>query len=89
MDRYKLLAFVLSAALAWLAGATRTVVLGFETLADVHWTMSALVVLMTLGESVGMVTGLIFIVCVLLFRRGIVGEIGALLERGRKRAERT
>lgn len=39
-----------------------------------------------LGESVGMVTGLIFIVCVLLFRRGIVGEIAALLGRGRKLA---
>jgi len=128
-DRYKLLAFVLSAALTGLAGATKTVVLGFETLTDVHWTMSGLVVLMTLvggmgtmagpiigafiivalenklgdlgtmlaettgiewfaslGESVGMVTGLIFIVCVLLFRRGIVGEIGALFER-RSRAK--
>jgi branched-chain amino acid transport system permease protein len=127
VDRYKLLAFVLSAGLAGLAGATKTVVLGFETLTDVHWTMSGLVVLMTLvggmgtmagpilgafivialenklgdlgswlaeqlgiawfatlGESVGMVTGLIFIVCVLLFRRGIVGEIGALLARSRK-----
>lgn len=127
VDRYKLLAFVLSASLAGLAGATKTVVLGFETLTDVHWTMSGLVVLMTLvggmgtlagpilgaflvialenklgdvgswlaeqsgvawfgtlGESVGMVTGLIFIVCVLLFRRGMVGELGALLERGRK-----
>ncbi len=134
VDRYKLLAFVLSAALAGLAGATKTVVLGFETLTDVHWTMSGLVVLMTLvgglgtmagpilgafliialenklgdfgtmlaeqleipwfaslGESVGMVTGLIFIVCVLLFRRGIVGEMGALLERGSRtaQAERT
>jgi branched-chain amino acid transport system permease protein len=124
VDRYKLLAFVLSAALAGLAGATKTVVLGFETLTDVHWAMSGLVILMTLvggmgtltgpilgafliialenklgdlgtflaqttgiewfstlGESVGMVTGLIFIACVLLFRRGIVGEIGALLGR--------
>ncbi len=122
VDRYKLTAFVLSAALAGLAGATKTVVLGFETLTDVHWSMSGLVVLMTLvggmgtlvgpilgafiiialenklgdlgnflarttglewfttlGESVGMVTGLIFIVCVLLFRRGIVGEIGAAI----------
>lgn len=129
VDRYKLLAFVLSASLAGLAGATKTVVLGFATLTDVHWTMSGLVVLMTLvggmgtlagpilgaflvialenklgdvgswlaeqsgvtwfgtlGESVGMVTGLIFIVCVLLFRRGMVGELGALLERGRKAA---
>lgn len=122
VDRYKLLAFVLSAALAGLAGATKTVVLGFETLTDVYWAMSGLVILMTLvggmgtlvgpvigafiiialenklgdagtflaektgvewfstiGESVGMVTGLIFIACVLLFRRGIVGEIGAAL----------
>jgi branched-chain amino acid transport system permease protein len=129
VDKYKLLAFVLSAALAGLAGATKTVVLGFETLTDVHWTMSGLVILMTLvggmgtlvgpiigaflivalenklgdlgaflagvtnvewfstlGESVGIVTGLIFIACVLLFRRGIVGEIGAALSAaGRKR----
>jgi branched-chain amino acid transport system permease protein len=124
VDKYKLLAFVLSAALSGLAGATKTVVLGFETLTDVHWAMSGLVVLMTLvggmgtmagpilgafiivalenklgdvgaflashtgvewfntiGDSVGMVTGLIFIVCVLLFRRGIVGEIIALTSR--------
>ena len=122
VDKYKLLAFVLSAALAGLAGATKTLVLGFETLTDVHWTMSGLVVLMTLvggmgtlvgpvvgailiialenklgdlgnaladltqidwfrglGDSVTIVTGLIFIICVLLFRRGIVGELAALL----------
>ncbi|CAN7647654.1 branched-chain amino acid ABC transporter permease [Pseudoduganella sp. LjRoot289] len=120
VDKYKLMAFVLSAALAGLAGATKTVVLGFETLTDVHWTMSGLVILMTLvggmgtlagpmlgaiiiillenklgdigtflaantgvewfstlGEAVSMVTGLIFVACVLLFRRGIVGEIVA------------
>jgi branched-chain amino acid transport system permease protein len=120
-DKFKLLAFVLSAALAGLAGATKTVVLGFETLTDVHWTMSGLVVLMTLvgglgtlagpivgaiiiialenklgdlgnwlstltniewfksiGESVTIVTGFIFIICVLAFRRGIVGELMAL-----------
>jgi branched-chain amino acid transport system permease protein len=124
IDRYKLLAFVLSAALAGLAGATKTVVLGFETLTDVHWTMSGLVILMTLvgglgtlagpivgavlivslenklgdlgswladvttiewfksiGESVTIVTGFIFIVCVLAFRRGIVGEITSLFKR--------
>jgi len=117
-DRYKLLAFVLSAALSGLAGSTKTVVLGFETLTDAHWTMSGLVVLMTLvgglgtiggpiigailivalenklgdlgsllaevthvdwfntlGDSVTIVTGLIFIICVLAFRRGIVGEV--------------
>ncbi len=125
-DRYKLLAFVLSAALSGLAGATKTVVLGFETLTDVHWTMSGLVVLMTLvgglgtlagpvvgailivslenklgdmgnwlatitniewfrsiGESVTIVTGFIFIVCVLAFRRGIVGEFIALFNRSK------
>jgi branched-chain amino acid transport system permease protein len=118
--RYKLLAFVLSAALAGLAGSVKAVVLGFGTLSDVHWSMSGLVVLMTLvggmgtlfgpvlgaiiiialenklgdvgswlaqvteiewfntlGESVTMVTGLIFVVCVLAFRRGIIGELAA------------
>jgi branched-chain amino acid transport system permease protein len=121
VDKYKLLAFVLSAALAALAGASKTLVLGFETLTDVHWTMSGLVILMTLvggmgtlagpmlgaiiiialenklgdwgsllarltsiewfntiGEAVNMVVGLIFIICVLLFRRGIIGEFIAL-----------
>jgi branched-chain amino acid transport system permease protein len=121
VDRYKLLAFVLSAALAGLAGATKASVLGFATLTDVHWSMSGLVVLMTLvggmgtltgpivgavliitlenklgeigsllaritgvewfhalGESATMVIGFIFIVCVLAFRRGLVGELGAL-----------
>lgn len=124
VDRYKLLAFVLSAALAGLAGASKTLVLGFETLTDVHWSMSGLVVLMTLvgglgtktgpivgaiivillenklgdfgnfladltkiewfrsiGDAVTIVTGLIFIICVLAFRRGIVGEIGAVFQR--------
>ena len=123
-DKYKLLAFVLSAALSGLAGATKTVVLGFETLTDVHWTMSGMVILMTLvgglgtlagpivgalvivslenklgdlgnwlatithiewfrtiGESVTIVTGFIFIICVLAFRRGIVGEMQALFRR--------
>ena len=127
VDKYKLLAFVLSASLAGLAGATKTLVLGFETLTDVHWSMSGLVVLMTLvgglgtlvgpivgaiiiialenklgdlgnllanlttvewfrtlGDSVTIVTGLIFIVCVLLFRRGIVGELMAYVERNGK-----
>lgn len=128
VDRYKLLVFVLSAALAGLAGSTKTLVLGFATLTDVHWSMSGLVVLMTLvggletltgpivgaliivllddklgdigtwlantsridgfnaiGESVTTVTGLIFIICVLAFRRGIVGEIAARLWRTRGR----
>ncbi|UXH78492.1 branched-chain amino acid ABC transporter permease [Roseateles amylovorans] len=120
-DRFKLLAFVLSASLAGLAGATKTLVLGFATLTDAVWTTSGLVILMTLvggmgtmvgpivgalliialenkigdlgqwlagvtgiewfvglGESVSLVTGLIFILCVLAFRRGLVGEVGAL-----------
>ena len=98
VDKYKLVAFVLSAALAGLAGATKTVVLGFETLTDVHWAMSGLVILMTLvggmgtlvgpiiglesylarfGQWVTVITGLIFVICVLAFRRGIVGELGA------------
>lgn len=124
VNRYKLLAFVLSAALSGLAGSTKTLVLGFETLTDVHWTMSGLVVLMTLvgglgtiigpivgaviiimlenklgdigswlasvthidwfnglGESVTIVTGFIFIVCVLAFRRGMVGEVLAWRDR--------
>ena len=120
--RFKLLAFVLSAAIAGLAGALKTLVLGFATLSDVHWTASGQVILMTLvgglgtlsgpligsavvvllenkigefgnllaaltsvewfktlGESVTMVTGLIFVICVLAFRRGIMGEIIAWL----------
>jgi branched-chain amino acid transport system permease protein len=108
VDRYKLVAFILSAALAGLAGATKTLVLGFETLTDVHWHMSGEVVLMTLlgglgtvvgpvvgafvivtlqneladkvGSWVQVIMGVIFVICVLAFRRGIVGEIGALFK---------
>src|SRR2546421_1552158 len=103
-ERYKLLAFVLSATLAGLAGATKAIVFQFASLTDVHWTMSGEVVLMTLlggmgtvfgpvvgafiiiglenylaafGEWVTVITGGIFVVCVLAFRRGIVGEIMA------------
>ena len=125
-NRFKLLAFVLSAALAGLAGSLKTLVLGFATLSDAHWTASGHVVLMTLvgglgtlsgpivgsavvvllenklgeigsflasitgvewfntlGESVTMVTGLIFVICVLAFRRGIMGEIIAWMARRR------
>jgi branched-chain amino acid transport system permease protein len=57
VDRYKLLAFVLSAALAGLAGATKTLVLGFATLTDVHWATSGEVVLMTLVGGVGTIAG--------------------------------
>ncbi len=120
--RYKLGVFLLSAAFAGLAGALKALVMGFETLDDVHWGTSGLVILMTLigglgtdfgpvlgaliitvledkiglvartlvhltgvawfshiSDSVGMVIGGIFVLCVMLFRRGIIGEIGARL----------
>ncbi len=125
-QRFKLMVFVLSAALSGLAGSIKTLAMGFATLTDVHWTMSGSVVLMTLvgglgtlsgplvgaavvialenklgefghlvarttgiewfnglGESVTMVIGFIFVVCVLAFRRGIMGEVIALVERWR------
>jgi branched-chain amino acid transport system permease protein len=102
VDRYKLLAFVLSAALAGLAGATKAIVFQLASLTDVAWQMSGEVVLMTLvggmgtvlgplvgaavivsmqnylarfGEWVLVIQGTIFVVTVLLLRRGIVGEI--------------
>ena len=102
--RYKLLAFILSATLAGLAGATKAIVFQLASLTDVHWTMSGEVVLMTLlggmgtifgpvvgafviislenylaafGEWVTVITGAIFVICVLAFRRGIVGELAA------------
>ena len=102
VDKYKLMAFVLSAALAGLAGATKSLSLGLATLTDVSWQMSGEVVLMTLlggmgtilgpvvgasiiiaiqnylsgfGSWVTIIMGATFVVCVLLFRRGIVGEI--------------
>jgi branched-chain amino acid transport system permease protein len=107
-DRYKLLAFVLSAALAGLAGGTKALVFQLASLTDVHWTMSGEVVLMTLvgglgtvfgpvvgalvivamanylaqlGAWVTVVQGLIFAVCVLTFRRGIVGELAHWLKK--------
>jgi len=107
-DRYKLLAFVLSASLAGLAGATKAIVFQLASLTDVHWTMSGEVVLMTLvgglgtifgpvvgaiviiamesylaelGAWVSVVQGAIFVVCVLAFRRGIVGELGHWLKK--------
>jgi branched-chain amino acid transport system permease protein len=105
-DRYKLVAFVLSATLAGLAGATKAIVFQLASLTDVNWPMSGEVVLMTLvgglgtvfgpvagafviiamqnylaefGQWVSVIQGAIFVVCVLLFRRGIVGEIAHLL----------
>jgi branched-chain amino acid transport system permease protein len=124
--RFKLLAFVLSAALAGLAGASKALVLGFATLTDAHWSTSGLVILMVLvggmgtmlgpivgaviivalenkvgdigsflgratgiewfnglGEAVTIVTGLIFVICVMAFRRGLVGEFQAWWSRRR------
>jgi len=105
-DRYKLLAFVLSAALSGTAGGMKALVVQLASLTDVHWTMSGEVVLMTLvgglgtvfgpvvgafiiiamqnylaefGQWVTIIQGTIFVICVLLFRRGIVGELAALL----------
>ena len=104
VNLYKLAAFVMSAALAGLAGGLKALVFQFATLTDVAWQMSGEVILMTLlggigtifgpifgaalvvslqnylstsGFPVTVLTGLIFIVCVLLFRRGIVGEFNA------------
>ena len=108
VDKYKLVAFVLSAALAGLAGATKSIALGIATLTDVGWQMSGEVVLMTLlggmgtilgpvlgattiitmqnylagfGSWVTIIMGITFVVCVLVFRRGIVGEIEYRLQR--------
>mgnify|MGYP001558644134 CR=1 FL=1 len=107
--KYKLLAFVLSAALAGLAGATKMLVFKFATLTDAHWHLSGEVVLMTIlggmgtvlgpvvgstvivtlqneladkvGSLVTVIMGIIFVICVLAFRRGIVGEALALYKR--------
>jgi branched-chain amino acid transport system permease protein len=115
VDRYKLLAFVLSSALAGLAGSMKTLVMGFATLSDVHWSMSGEVILMTLlggvgtffgpvfgagivislqnlladkvGSWVTVIIGVIFVICVLAFRKGVVGELQAYLERRRQAAK--
>jgi branched-chain amino acid transport system permease protein len=124
VDRFKLLAFVLSAMLAGLAGSTKMLIFVSATLSDATWQMSGLVILMTLigglgtlvgpvigafivvllenkvgdfgasltkltgiewfqrlGESVTIVIGLIFVICVLAFRRGLVGELSAWWEK--------
>jgi branched-chain amino acid transport system permease protein len=109
VDRYKLLAFVLSAALSGLAGSLKTLIMGFATLSDVHWSMSGEVILMSLLGGVGtlfgpvfgagivislqnlladkvgawvtVIIGAIFVVCVIAFRKGVVGELLAWRER--------
>ncbi|MCS6766846.1 MAG: branched-chain amino acid ABC transporter permease [Candidatus Protistobacter heckmanni] len=113
IERFKLLAFVLSGALSGAAGSTKTLVFQLATLTDVHWHASGEVVLMTLLGGLGtllgpifgaavvvglqnylagigswstIATGAIFVVCVLAFRRGIVGEIIARLPGAKKQA---
>ena len=112
VDKYKLLAYVLSTALAGLAGSLKTLVLGFATLSDAHWSLSGEVVLMTLlggmgtfagpvlgaftiiglqdyladrvGSWVTVIIGAIFVVCVVAFRRGFIGELLEYQKRLRK-----
>jgi len=107
-DHYKLIAFVLSAALAGLAGATKAQVFQLASLTDVNWPMSGEVILMTLigglgrftgpvvgafvvvalekyldgfGGWVTVVQGVVFVLCVLAFRQGIIGKLSAALKR--------
>jgi branched-chain amino acid transport system permease protein len=109
VNRYKVLAFVISAGLSGLAGATKAIVFTFVTLTDADWHTSGEVVLMSLlggmgsvygpivgafsitalenelsdkvGSFVTVITGAIFVICVLAFRRGLVGETTALYRR--------
>ncbi len=108
VDRFKLLAFVISATLAGLAGATKAVIFQFAALTNAHWQTSGEVILMTLvgglgtvfGPVVGAITvgalnhelsafgswvqvilGTIFVICVMTFRRGIIGELGRVLKK--------
>jgi branched-chain amino acid transport system permease protein len=107
-EQYKLIAFVLSASLAGLAGGTKAIVFQLASLTDVNWPMSGEVVLMTLlgglgtvfgpvagafmlislehylaqvGSWVTVVQGVIFVICVLAFRRGVIGELGRVLKK--------
>lgn len=108
VDHFKLLAFVISATLAGLAGATKAIIFQFAALTNAHWQTSGEVILMTLvgglgtifGPVVGAITvgalshelsaygswvqvilGTIFVVCVMVFRRGIIGELQRLVSR--------
>ncbi|HET9156600.1 MAG TPA: branched-chain amino acid ABC transporter permease [Myxococcaceae bacterium] len=107
-DQYKLIAFVLSAALSGLAGAMKAIVFQLASLTDVYWTTSGEVILMVLlgglgtvfgpvvgavvivcvesffaqfGGWVTVIQGGLFVVCVLAFRRGIIGELSRVLRR--------
>lgn len=112
-DAYKLVAFVISAGLAGLAGSTKTVVFQLASLTDAHWHMSGEVILMTLlggvgtllgplmgagivvslqhilaqsplGNWVSVILGIIFVVCVISFRSGIVGELDKMYRKNFK-----
>jgi len=110
VKKFKLVAFVISATLAGMAGATKSLVFQLATLTDVHWHMSGEVVLMTILGGIGtifgpivgaavvvtlqnylagigsfstIVLGAIFVICVLAFRRGVVGELLAALKKQR------
>ena len=110
IQHYKLLAFILSAALSGVAGGAKTLAFHFAALSDVYWHTSGQVILMTLlggvgtlagpsvgallvitlsnalawmGEWVNFIQGAVFVACVLLFRRGIVGELLVFTERRR------
>jgi branched-chain amino acid transport system permease protein len=116
VDRHKLVAFVLSASIAGVAGSLKALILGFATLSDVSQGTSGEVILMTLlggsgtflgpvvgagvvltlqqylsdhvGAWVSVIIGAIFVACVMLFRRGFVGEIQWRFARGRTAARR-
>lgn len=108
VERFKLIAFVISAGLAGMAGAMKSLVFQLASLTDVSWHTSGEVVLMTLLGGVGtvlgplagaftvvtlqselssigswitVIIGCIFVVCVLVFRRGFIGELGRLLKK--------
>lgn len=104
---YKWIVFVLAAVLAGVAGGTKAMVMGIQTLSDVGTSTSGLVVLMVLLGGIGtifgpvvgalivvamqyylaplgawvvVIQGAIFMVCVLVFRRGVVGELAYRLK---------
>lgn len=108
VDRFKLLAFVISATMAGLAGGTKAVVFQFAALTNAHWQTSGEVILMTLvgglgtvfgpvvgaltvgalshelssfGSWVQVILGTIFVICVMTFRRGIIGELSRVMDR--------
>jgi len=76
-DDFKLMAFILSAGLAGIAGATKSLVFGIATLTDVHWAMSGEVVLMTLVGGLGTVFGPVVGAAVIVTMQNYLAEMGA------------